>query len=110
MSKANEMEALYKEVVNRYGHLDAIVANAGIGDHATLASTTEEHFDRTFSINAKGVLFTVQKAIPHMSEGGAVVIIGSTASISVPPGMGIYGGSKAAVRNFVRAWIQDIRG
>lgn len=109
VSKANEMEALYQQVVNRYGRLDAVVANAGIGDHAPLASITEEQFDRTFNINAKGVLFTVQKAIPHMHEGGSIVIIGSTASISPPAGMSLYGGVKAAIRNFVRAWIQDIR-
>ncbi|MGP8296843.1 SDR family NAD(P)-dependent oxidoreductase [Streptomyces inhibens] len=105
-----EMEAMYREVMARHGRLDAVVANAGIGDHSPLGSITEEQFDRTFNVNAKGVLFTVQPALPLLPPGGTVVIIGSTASIQPPRGMSMYGGAKAAVRNFVRGWIQDIKG
>ncbi|UKY54476.1 SDR family NAD(P)-dependent oxidoreductase [Streptomyces inhibens] len=105
-----EMEAMYREVIARHGRLDAVVANAGIGDHSPLGSITEEQFDRTFNVNAKGVLFTVQPALPLLPPGGTVVIIGSTASIQPPRGMSMYGGAKAAVRNFVRGWIQDIKG
>ncbi|MFF0063157.1 SDR family NAD(P)-dependent oxidoreductase [Streptomyces sp. NPDC005279] len=104
------MEMMYREVKTRYGRLDAVVANAGIGAHAPLGSITEEQFDRTFDVNAKGVLFTVQPALPLLPSGGTVVIIGSTASIQPPRGMSMYGGAKAAVRNFIRAWIQDIKG
>ncbi|REK90465.1 SDR family NAD(P)-dependent oxidoreductase [Streptomyces inhibens] len=105
-----EMEAMYREVMRRHGRLDSVVANAGIGDHSPLGSITEEQFDRTFNVNAKGVLFTVQPALPLLPPGGTVVIIGSTASIQPPRGMSMYGGAKAAVRNFVRGWIQDIKG
>jgi NAD(P)-dependent dehydrogenase (short-subunit alcohol dehydrogenase family) len=95
--------------MERHGRLDAVVANAGIGAHAPLGSITEEQFDWTFNVNAKGVLFTVQPALPLLPSGGTV-IIGSTVSIQPPRGMSMYGGAKAAVRNFIRAWIKDIKG
>lgn len=110
VTRGADMEAVYEEVVARHGRLDAVVANAGIGDHGALGTITEEQFDRTFGVNAKGVLFTVQPALPLMHPGGTVVVIGSTASVQPPQGMSLYGGSKAAVRNFVRAWIQDVKG
>jgi NAD(P)-dependent dehydrogenase (short-subunit alcohol dehydrogenase family) len=110
VTKLADMEALYQEVIARHGRLDAVVANAGIGAHAPLGAITEEQFERTFNVNAKGVLFTVQPAIPLLPPGGTVVIIGSTASIQPPAAMGLYGGSKAAVRAFIRSWIQDIKG
>ncbi|WP_326653458.1 SDR family NAD(P)-dependent oxidoreductase [Streptomyces sp. NBC_01750] len=110
VTNLESMEMMYREVKTRYGRLDAVVANAGIGAHAPLGSITEEQFDRTFDVNAKGVLFTVQPALPLLPSGGTVVIIGSTASIQPPRGMSMYGGAKAAVRNFTRAWIQDIKG
>ncbi|MDF3300063.1 SDR family NAD(P)-dependent oxidoreductase [Streptomyces tropicalis] len=110
VTKLADMEAAYQEVIARHGHLDAVIANAGIGAHAPLGQITEEQFDRTFDVNAKGVLFTIQPAIPLLPSGGTIVIIGSTASIQSPYGMGLYGGSKAAVRAFIRSWIQDIKG
>jgi NAD(P)-dependent dehydrogenase (short-subunit alcohol dehydrogenase family) len=110
VSKLADMEAMYAEVMARHGRLDAVVANAGIGDHAPLGSITEEQFDRTFNINVKGVLFTVQPALALLPCGGTIVVIGSTASIEPPRGMSLYGGAKAAVRSCVRAWIQDIKG
>ena len=110
VSKLADIEALYREVQARHGRLDAVVANAGIGDHAPLGKITEAQFDRTFGVNAKGVLFTVQAALPLMKSGGSIIIIGSTASEYPPPGMGIYGASKAAVRNMVRSWVYDIKG
>jgi NAD(P)-dependent dehydrogenase (short-subunit alcohol dehydrogenase family) len=110
VSKLADMEAMYAEVMARHGRLDAVVANAGIGDHAPLGSITEEQFDRTFNVNVKGVLFTVQPALPLLPSGGTIVVIGSTASVEPPRGMSVYGGAKAAVRNCVRGWIQDIKG
>lgn len=110
VTRLADMEAAYRQVKEHHGRLDAVVANAGIGAHAPLGAITEEQFDRTFNVNAKGVLFTVQPALALLPPGGTVVIIGSTASIQPPRGMSLYGGSKAAVRNFVRAWIQDTKG
>jgi NAD(P)-dependent dehydrogenase (short-subunit alcohol dehydrogenase family) len=107
---SEDMDALYTEVMRRHGRLDAVIANAGLGDSAPFGSIREEQFDRIFDVNVKGVLFTAQKALPLLSRTGTIVIIGSTASIDPPAGMSMYGGAKAAVRNFVRGWIQDIKG
>ncbi|MCX5095721.1 SDR family oxidoreductase [Streptomyces sp. NBC_00365] len=110
VSKLADMKAVYAEVIALHGRLDAVVANAGIGAHAPLEAITEDEFDRTFDINVKGVLFTVQPAIPLLPSGGTIVVIGSTASIQPPRGMSLYAGAKAAVRNCVRVWIQDVKG
>lgn len=110
VSKLSDMEAMYAEVAAKYGRLDAVVANAGVGDSAPLGSITEKQFDFIFGVNVKGVLFTVQQALPLMRDGGTVVIIGSTASIQPPKAMSLYGGAKAAVRAMVRTWIQDLSG
>ncbi|MDX6536231.1 MAG: hypothetical protein QOD37_572 [Gaiellales bacterium] len=105
-----EMEALFVEVNARHGRLDAVVANAAIGDHGPLGTITEEQFDRTFDTDVKGVLLSVQPALPLMTSGGSITIIGSTASVQPPAGMSLYAGAKAALRMFVRAWIQDTKG
>jgi NAD(P)-dependent dehydrogenase (short-subunit alcohol dehydrogenase family) len=104
------VEAMYAEVESQHGHLDAVVANAGVGDSAPLGSIAEHQFDFIFGVNAKGVLFTVQAALPLLPRGGTAVIVGSTTSVQALPGMSLYGGSKAAVRQFVRGWIQDVEG
>jgi NAD(P)-dependent dehydrogenase (short-subunit alcohol dehydrogenase family) len=93
---ASDAEALYTEVMARHGRLDTVIANAGAGYHSPLGAITEEEFDQTFSTNAKGVLFTVQAALPFLPSGGTVVIIGSTGSINPPREMSMYGGAKAA--------------
>jgi NAD(P)-dependent dehydrogenase (short-subunit alcohol dehydrogenase family) len=108
VTKLADMERVYTEVSERFGRLDAVVANAGVGDSAKLGSITEKQFDYIFGVNVKGVLFTVQAALPHMQDGGTVVIIGSTASIQAVDAMSLYGGSKAALRAMVRCWIKDI--
>jgi NAD(P)-dependent dehydrogenase (short-subunit alcohol dehydrogenase family) len=110
VASAAQMDALYAEVMRRHGRLDAVIANAGIGDSAAFGAIREEQFDRIFDVNVKGVLFTAQKALPLLPSTGTIVIIGSTASIEPPAGMSMYGGAKAAVRNFVRGRIQDIKG
>ncbi|MGW4351922.1 SDR family NAD(P)-dependent oxidoreductase [Nocardia sp. NPDC004582] len=110
VTRLADMEAAYREIESRYGRVDIVVANAGIGAHAPLGQITEEQFDRTFGVNAKGVLFTVQPALRLLPHGGAVVIIASTATIQPPRGMSLYGGAKAAIRCFVRSWIQDVQG
>jgi NAD(P)-dependent dehydrogenase (short-subunit alcohol dehydrogenase family) len=110
VASSEQMDALYAEVMARHGRLDAVVANAGLGDSAPFGSIREEQFHHIFDVNVKGVLFTAQKALPLLSSTGTIVIIGSTASIEPPSGMSMYGGAKAAVRNFVRGWIQDIKG
>lgn len=105
-----EIDALYETVRRDHGRLDILVANAGSGQIIPLGSLTEEYVDRTFDTNVKGVIFTVQSALPLMTSGGSIVIVGSTSSINPAPGLSVYGASKAAVRTLVRAWIQDIKG
>ena len=106
----DQMHAMYNDIVAAHGRLDAVVANVGAGDSNGVQSITEKQFDFVFGVNVKGVLFTVQPAIGLMKDGGTVVIIGSTASIQPPTGMSLYGGAKAALRNMVRAWIQEVKG
>jgi NAD(P)-dependent dehydrogenase (short-subunit alcohol dehydrogenase family) len=106
----DQVQAMYDDIIATHGRLDAVVANVGAGDSNAVGSITEEQFDFVFGVNVKGVLFTVQPALGLMKDGGTIVIIGSTASIQPPTGMSLYGGAKAALRNMVRAWIQEVRG
>jgi NAD(P)-dependent dehydrogenase (short-subunit alcohol dehydrogenase family) len=91
------------------GHLDVIFANAGGGELIPLGSITEEHFDKTFNINVKGLLFTVQKALPLMPEGASIILNASTNSIKAVPAFSVYGATKAAVRSFARTWTLDLK-
>jgi NAD(P)-dependent dehydrogenase (short-subunit alcohol dehydrogenase family) len=105
-----DLDRLYAHVKDRHGRLDLLVANAGAGEVVPLGSLTEAHFDRAFEGNVKGVTFSVQKALPLMGPGSAIVIIGSTSSIQPGPGLSVYGGTKAALRAMVRGWVMDIKG
>ena len=105
-----DLDRLYDHVQRAHGRLDLLVANAGAGEIVPLGELTEEHFDRAFDANVKGVTFSVQKALPLMGEGSAIVVIGSTASFRPEPGMSVYGGTKAALRAMVRGWVLDIKG
>lgn len=109
ISNLDELNALYREIKLTYGRIDVLVANAGVGYLAPLGTITEEHFDTIFDTNVKGVTFTVQGALPMMPSGASIVIIGSTASMDPGPGLSVYGASKAALRNLVRSWIQEIK-
>jgi NAD(P)-dependent dehydrogenase (short-subunit alcohol dehydrogenase family) len=110
IGKVADIEAMFASVRQDHGRLDIVVANAGGGEMSNLGAITEEQVDRTFAANVKGVIFTVQGALPLMQAGGSIVIVGSTASFNPPMGMSVYGASKAAVRNLVRPWIQEIKG
>ncbi len=110
VSVLSELEALYEAVGKRHGRIDVLVANAGGGSLMKLGEITEEHYDRTFAINVKGVLFTVQKALPLMKDGGSIIVTGSTTSIMGTEAFSVYSATKAAIRNFVRSWIIDLKG
>jgi len=103
-----DLDRLY-ETVAANGRIDIVVANAGVGEFVPLEAVTEEHFDRIFSINVKGLLFTVQKALPLLNDGGSVILIGSVASAKGTPAFAVYGASKAAIRNFVRGWTVELK-
>ncbi|GLK80069.1 SDR family NAD(P)-dependent oxidoreductase [Methylopila turkensis] len=110
VSSLSDLDALYSDVSQRHGRIDVLVANAGGGSLAKLGEITEEHYDTTFAINVKGVLFTVQKALPLMGQGGSIIVTGSTTSIMGTEAFSVYSGTKAAIRNFVRSWILDLKG
>lgn len=110
VSRLTDMEALYRSVLTQFGRLDIVVANAGVGDNAPLGEITEDQFDKVIGTNLKGVLLTVQGALPMLRSGAAVIIIGSTASVAPPPQMSLYGATKAGVRAFVNTWIKDAKG
>jgi NAD(P)-dependent dehydrogenase (short-subunit alcohol dehydrogenase family) len=99
-----ELDALYDVIRQRSGRIDVLVANAGVGEPAVLGDYTEEQFDRMFATNVKGAVFGVQKAMPLLSQGASVILIGSSTSQRPGPGMEVYGATKAALRNFARSW------
>jgi NAD(P)-dependent dehydrogenase (short-subunit alcohol dehydrogenase family) len=103
-----DLDRLY-ETVKTKGRIDVVFANAGVADFAPMGKITEEHFDRLFKINVKGTLFTVQKALPLMNDGGSIIINGSVASVKGTPAFGVYGATKAALRSFVRTWTVDLK-
>ncbi len=105
-----DIDRLYKLVKDEAGRGDIVFANAGAGEFSPLGEISEEHFDKTFAANVKGVLFTVQKALRLMGEGGFIILTGSTTSVARTPAFSVYSATKAAIRNFVRSWILDLRG
>ena len=108
VAKLADLDRLY-EAVKAKGKLDIVFANAGIAEFAPLSKITEEHFDKLFDINVKGTLFTVQKALPLMNDGGSIILNGSVASVKGTPAFGVYGATKAALRSFVRTWTSDLK-
>jgi NAD(P)-dependent dehydrogenase (short-subunit alcohol dehydrogenase family) len=108
-SKLDELDRVYAQIAQEAGHLDIVFANAGGGDMLPLDSITEEHFDRIIGTNVKGVLFTVQKALPLLKDGGSIILTGSTTSVKGNANFSVYGASKAAVRNFARSWLLDLK-
>jgi len=110
VAKLADLDRLYAQVAKEKGRVDIVFANAGIGSGmAPLGEITEEKFDKTFNINVRGLLFTVQKALPLMHEGGSILLNASTASVKAFPGLSVYSSSKAAVRSFARGWSIDLK-
>ncbi len=108
-SSLEDLDRLYDAVQQKHSHIDVLFANAGGGEFGALGAITEEHFDKTFATNVKGVLFTVQKALPLLRDGGAIVLTSSTTSVSGTPAFSVYSATKAAVRNFARNWMLDLK-
>src|SRR6201995_6132943 len=108
VAKLQDLDRLY-QTVEAKGKIDVLFANAGIGEFAPLATLTEGHFDKLFDLNVKGTLFTVQKALSLMNDGGSIILIGSVASVKGTAAFGTYGATKAAVRNLVRTWTVELK-
>jgi NAD(P)-dependent dehydrogenase (short-subunit alcohol dehydrogenase family) len=109
VSNLADLDRLYETVKQQKGRIDVLFVNAGVHDIAPLGSITEAHFDKIFSVNVKGLLFTVQKALPLFQDGGSIIL---TASVNASKGfeaMSVYSATKAAVRSFARSWTVDLK-
>jgi NAD(P)-dependent dehydrogenase (short-subunit alcohol dehydrogenase family) len=110
VSRLDDLDRLFAEITERSGHLDIVVANAGVGDFGPLGEITEAAYDRTTSINLKGTVFTVQKALLLLSAGASVILVSSSAALRGAPGLGVYAATKAAIRSLARTWAAELAG
>lgn len=109
MAELADIDRLYDAVRQKHQQIDVLFANAGGGELLALGSITEDHYQRTFDTNVKGVLFTVQKALPLLKDGASIILTSSTTSISGTPAFSVYSATKAAVRSFARNWMLDLK-
>jgi NAD(P)-dependent dehydrogenase (short-subunit alcohol dehydrogenase family) len=109
VSNLTDLDRLYTTVKQHHDRIDVLFANAGGGELAALGTITEAHFDQTFNTNVKGLLFTVQKALPLLPDGGSIILTASTTTITGIDGLSAYSAAKAAVRSFARGWILDLK-
>jgi NAD(P)-dependent dehydrogenase (short-subunit alcohol dehydrogenase family) len=109
VSNLADLDRLYATVKQKKGRIDILFANAGGGEFARLGSITEEHFDKTFNINVKGLLFTVQKALPLFTDGGSIILNASITASKGTEAFSVYSATKAAVRSFARCWTLDLK-
>jgi NAD(P)-dependent dehydrogenase (short-subunit alcohol dehydrogenase family) len=110
IAKLADLDKLYDLVKRTTGRVDILFANAGVAELAPLGEITEEHFDRIFGINVKGLVFTVQKALPLMPEGGSIILNASIVASKGLPAWSVYSATKAALRSFARTWTADLKG
>jgi NAD(P)-dependent dehydrogenase (short-subunit alcohol dehydrogenase family) len=109
-SNLADLDRIYATIKAQAGRIDVLAANAGVYEFGALGEITEEHFDKTFNTNVRGLLFTVQKALPLLTRGSSVILTGSMVSIKGFAACSVYNASKAAVRSFARTWIVDLKG
>jgi len=107
-SNLDDLDKLFAQIKSEKGRLDIVYANAG-GSFAPIGSISEQHFDHTFDTNVKGTLFTVQKALPLVPDGGSIIMTASTAGSTAMPAFSVYSASKAAIRSFARCWTLDLK-
>jgi NAD(P)-dependent dehydrogenase (short-subunit alcohol dehydrogenase family) len=110
VSDLADLDRLYAAVKAERGSVDIVFANAGAGSQLRLGEITAAHVDETFDTNVKGTIFTVQKALPLMGQGGLIILTGSSAGTTGAPAMSAFSASKAAVRNLARTWAEDLKG
>jgi NAD(P)-dependent dehydrogenase (short-subunit alcohol dehydrogenase family) len=109
VAKLADLDRLYEQIKKEKGKLDIVFANAGIAKYSTLGSIDEQHFDSIFDGNVKGMLFTVQKALPLMPDGGSVIVNASVVGSKGLPSNSVYAATKAAARSFARTWTTDLK-
>jgi NAD(P)-dependent dehydrogenase (short-subunit alcohol dehydrogenase family) len=110
MANLKDLDRVFDTVKREKGKIDILYASAGIGEAVPLGEITEQHFDATFGLNARGTLFTVQKALPLFNDGGSIIMTGSVASVKGFAGYSVYAASKAALRSFARTWLNELKG
>jgi NAD(P)-dependent dehydrogenase (short-subunit alcohol dehydrogenase family) len=109
-SNLEDLDRLFDTVKREKGKIDILYASAGWGEAVPLGQVTEQHFDAIFDLNVRGTLFTVQKALPLLNDGGSIFMTGSVASLKGFPGFSVYAASKAALRSFARTWLNELKG
>jgi NAD(P)-dependent dehydrogenase (short-subunit alcohol dehydrogenase family) len=110
VANLEDLDRLYAQIAREKGHIDILFANAGIASqNALMGQITELQFDLTFGINVRGLLFSVQKALPLMSDGASIILNGSAASIKALSTQTVYSATKAAVRSFARTWTSELK-
>jgi NAD(P)-dependent dehydrogenase (short-subunit alcohol dehydrogenase family) len=109
VSKLDDLDRLMDEIKRQKGRLDVLFANAGVARYATLGTIEEELVDAIFDVNVKGLLFTVQKALPLMPDGASIILNASIVGSKGLPANSVYSASKAAVRSFARTWATDLK-
>jgi NAD(P)-dependent dehydrogenase (short-subunit alcohol dehydrogenase family) len=109
VAKLADLDRLYDVVKKKHGKVDIVFANAGVGELLPIDQVTEAHYDKLFNINVKGLVFTVQKALPLMPKGGVILLNASIAGITGTPSFSVYSATKAAVRSFARTWTSDLK-
>src|SRR3954471_2953558 len=109
VSNLADLDRLYAKVKEQKGRIDILFANAGVGEFAPLGTITEAHFDKILSVNVKGLLFTVQKALPLFQDGGSIILTGSVGASKGGGATSVYSASKAAIRSFARTWTVDLK-
>ena len=109
VTKLVDLDRIYAQIAKEKGRVDIVFANAGGSPLVPLGSITEEHFDAVFNVNVKAVVFTAQKALPLLPDGGTIILTGSIVGIKGFPAFSIYSAAKAAVRNFARTWTTDLK-
>jgi NAD(P)-dependent dehydrogenase (short-subunit alcohol dehydrogenase family) len=106
----DDLDRLFDTVKREKGKIDVLFASAGKGEAVPLGEITEQHFDAAFNVNARGTLFTVQKALALLNDGASIIMTGSNASVKGFPGWGVYAASKATLRSFARTWLNELKG
>lgn len=109
VSNLADLDRLYEAVKKTGRKIDVVFANAGRGDFQPLGAITEEIYDKTFDVNVKGLVFTIQKALPLMNDGGSIILNSSVASSKGIEAFSVYSATKAAVRSFARTWTTDLK-
>jgi NAD(P)-dependent dehydrogenase (short-subunit alcohol dehydrogenase family) len=110
VTKLEDLDRLYAMVREQRGSIDVLFANSGAIEHKTLEEITPEHYDRTFDVNVRGLIFTVQKAVPLLRDGGSVILTSSVAGVMGLQAHDTYSAAKAAVRSLARTWTIELKG